>query len=731
MIDDLDVWTRTPRAPAVPLPGRPDEPVRLLAEDGTRLPDPRWGTASCSAPVLLSHYEDMVVVRAFDRTATILQRQGELALWPPLLGQEAAQVGSARVLEPGDFVFSSYREHAVAWCRGATPADLVRVWRGVAVSGWDPYAIGMATPQVVVGAQALHATGWALGAQWEGAGQAAITYFGDGATSEGDVAEAMVFAASFGAPVVFFCQNNGWAISEPTALQTPGSLAVRAAGFGMPAVTVDGNDVVAVAAVTAEALDRARTGGGPTFVEAVTYRMGPHTTADDPTRYRDEAELARWRHRDPVARLRAHLERRRGARRRGRGGRRRAGRGAGPADADRLHHARRPGAAVGLRPRLRRRPPRPAARACAVRPAPGCLRRRAGMSTATATRTATTMTLGAAIGAGLRTALEADEKVVLLGEDIGRLGGVYRVTDGLQRDFGPHRVVDTPLAESGILGAAVGLAYRGWRPVCEIQFDGFVYPAFDQVVSQVARMHARTRGAVRMPITVRIPVGGGIGAAEHHSDSPEAYFAHTPGLRVISVATPQDAYDAVVDAVASDDPVVFFEPKRRYHVRGEVVLRDRTDARGSTAAGLGGARVVLPGTDVTLVTWGGLVQVALDAARAAVAEGVSIEVVDLRSLSPVDHETVAASVRRTGRLVVTHEAPERAGLGAEVVAGAVQRCFAELRHAPVRVTGWDVPYPPARLERHHLPDLDRILDGVDHVLGRPSSFDTEIAEVVA
>ncbi len=334
------------------------------------------------------------------------------------------------------------------------------------------------------------------------------------------------------------------------------------------------------------------------------------------------------------------------------------------------------------------------------------------------------MTLSAAIGAGLRQALQDDPRTVLLGEDIGRLGGVYRVTDGLQRDFGPRRVVDTPLGESGILGTAVGLAYRGWRPVCEIQFDGFVYPAFDQIVSQVARMHARTGGAVSMPITIRIPVGGGIGAAEHHSDSPEAYFAHAPGLRVVSVATPQDAYDTIIDAVASDDPVVFFEPKRRYHVRGEVLTRaERGLAVGGTVGGIGTARIVASGTDVTLVTFGGLVQVALDAARAAAAEGVSIEVIDLRSLSPIDHETVASSVRRTGRLVVAHEAPESVGLGAEIAAAAVERCFSSLEHAPVRVTGWDIPYPPARVERHHLPDLDRILDGVDHALGRPSSFD--------
>ncbi|HET6824857.1 MAG TPA: alpha-ketoacid dehydrogenase subunit beta [Amnibacterium sp.] len=330
-----------------------------------------------------------------------------------------------------------------------------------------------------------------------------------------------------------------------------------------------------------------------------------------------------------------------------------------------------------------------------------------------------TMTMSGALNAGLRAALTADPKVVLMGEDIGALGGVYRITDGLQRDFGPRRVMDTPLAESGILGTAVGLAYRGYRPVCEIQFDGFVYPAFDQIVSQVARMHARTNGAVRLPITIRIPVGGGIGSAEHHSDSPEAYFAHTPGLRVVSVADPQDAYDLLQDAIACDDPVLFFEPKRRYHLKGEV------DTSRSRPAALGTARVVRKGSDATVVTFGGLVQVALAAADAAADEGVSLEVIDLRSLAPIDWVTVAASVRRTGRVVVTHEAPESVGLGAELAAGITERCFSYLEHAPVRVTGFDIPYPPSKLEKHHLPDLDRLLDGVDAALGRPSSYEDE------
>ena len=296
--------------PARELAASAERVVQLLGPDGVRLSDPDWNARgeAIDDGVLGRMYEDMVVVRQLDRTATNLQRQGQLALWPPLLGQEAAQVGSARMLQPGDFAFSSYREHAVAYCRGATPTDLVRVWRGVTASGWNPYSIGMATPQVVIAAQALHATGWALGALWEGAGQAAIAYFGDGATSEGDLAEAMIFAVAYGAPVVFFCQNNGWAISEPVSLQTPVSIAARAAAFGMPAVTVDGNDVLAVAAVTAEALERARAGRGPSFIEAMTYRMGPHTTADDPTRYREDADLADWLERDPVRRLRTHLE---------------------------------------------------------------------------------------------------------------------------------------------------------------------------------------------------------------------------------------------------------------------------------------------------------------------------------------------------------------------------------------------------------------------------------------
>jgi len=330
----------------------------------------------------------------------------------------------------------------------------------------------------------------------------------------------------------------------------------------------------------------------------------------------------------------------------------------------------------------------------------------------------TELTMGKALNEGLRQAMRDDDHVLVMGEDIGRLGGVFRITDGLLDEFGKLRVVDTPLAESGIVGTAVGLAYRGYRPVVEIQFDGFVYPAFDQIVSQVAKLHYRSQGAVKMPITIRIPWAGGVGAAEHHSESPEAYFVHTAGLRVVAVSNPQDAYTMLRQAIACDDPVVFFEPKKLYHVKGEVQLGAALD----DAAPMSLARVVRPGTDVTLLTYGSQVATALDAATAAEDEGVSIEVVDLRSLSPVDYRTVTASVRKTGRVVVTHEAAREAGLGAELIASVAERCFNFLESAPVRVTGWDIPYPPAKLEKHHVPDLDRILDAVDRVLDKPNSM---------
>jgi pyruvate dehydrogenase E1 component beta subunit len=321
----------------------------------------------------------------------------------------------------------------------------------------------------------------------------------------------------------------------------------------------------------------------------------------------------------------------------------------------------------------------------------------------------TALNLSKALNEGLRKALENDPKVLIMGEDVGKLGGVFRVTDGLQKDFGEDRVIDTPLAESGIVGTAIGLALRGYRPVCEIQFDGFVMPAFDQIVSQLAKMPFRSLGKLKLPVVVRIPFGGGIGAVEHHSESPEVLFVHTAGLRVVACGDPADAYAMIQQSVTCDDPVIFFEPKRRYWDRAEV------DLAGGVAAALplDRARILANGTDATLVCYGPMVRTCLEAASAATAEGRSLEVIDLRSLSPLDTETIFASVRKTGRCVVVHEAPVTAGLGAEIAARVSEECFYHLEAPVLRVAGYSVPYPPSRIEEHYLPDLDRVLDSVD------------------
>jgi 2-oxoisovalerate dehydrogenase E1 component beta subunit len=324
-----------------------------------------------------------------------------------------------------------------------------------------------------------------------------------------------------------------------------------------------------------------------------------------------------------------------------------------------------------------------------------------------------TMSLGKALNNGLRRAMEHDPKVVLMGEDIGKLGGVFRVTEGLQRDFGDRRVIDTPLAESGVIGTAVGLAMRGYRPVCEIQFDGFIYPAFDQIVSQVAKLRYRNEGRVSVPLTIRVPFGGGVGAVEHHSESPEAYFAHTAGLRVVSPSNAADGYRMIQQSIASDDPVVFFEPKRRYWDKGEV---DDDDDGPSPGIPLHQAAVLTVGRDVTIAAYGPMVATALQAARIGQEEGTSIEVIDLRSLSPIDFETIETSVRKTGRLVVAHEASVFGGLGAEIAARISERCFFHLEAPVRRVGGFATPYPPSRSEHHFLPDADRILHEVDRCL---------------
>ncbi|MGO4432157.1 alpha-ketoacid dehydrogenase subunit beta [Paenarthrobacter sp. RAF9] len=322
-----------------------------------------------------------------------------------------------------------------------------------------------------------------------------------------------------------------------------------------------------------------------------------------------------------------------------------------------------------------------------------------------------TMTIAKAINEGLRASLTKNPKSLLMGEDIGHLGGVYRVTDGLIKEFGDDRVLDTPLAESGIVGTAIGLALRGYSPVCEIQFDGFVYPAFNQITTQLAKIHSRSLGKLTVPVVIRIPYGGGIGSIEHHSESPEALFAHTAGLRIISPSNAHDAYWMIQKAIECQDPVIFFEPKRRYWLKGEVDVEN---------AGLSEdpfkAHVVREGTDATIVAYGPLVPVALAAANAALEDGRSVEVIDLRSISPLDFDAVEASVKKTGRLIVAHEAPTFGGIGGEIAARIGERAFLHLEAPVIRVGGFHMPYPVAKVEEDYLPDIDKILEALDRSL---------------
>ena len=543
---------------------------------------------------------------------------------------------------------------------------------------------------------------------------AVIAHFGDGASSQGDVNEAFIFAASYNAPVVFFCQNNQWAISEPIERQTRIPLYQRALGFGFPGVRVDGNDVLATYSVMQAALQRARDGQGPTFVEAYTYRMGAHTTTDDPTRYRLSDDVEHWKLKDPIARVEVYLKRN--------GLVDEAFFADVAAEADALGVTLREGSRRcptrsprHLRPRLRRadrRARRPARR---LRRLPRVLRGGPRMSATTHEPPATPRSESPwprpstwACARRWRTTPRSCSWA-----RTSASSAASSASPTACRRTSARTASSTPRWPSpGIVGTAVGLALRGYRPVVEIQFDGFVYPAYDQIVCQVAKMHFRSKGRSPMPMVIRIPFGGGIGAVEHHSESPEAQFAHTPGLKVVACSNPVDGYWMIQQAIACDDPVIFLEPKRQYHA-DKADLDDpahaptRCSPRASCAQG----------SDVTVLAYGPTVKTAMKAAEAAAEEGRSLEVVDLRTLSPLDMGPVLDSVRRTGRVVVTHEAHVNLGMGAELAARITEECFYSLEAPVLRVGGFDTPYPASRIEEEYLPDLDRVLDAVDRSMG--------------
>lgn len=659
---------------------------------------------------LLELYRLMVLSRWFDRRAVALQRQGRLGTYAMLEGQEAAQVGSAYAFGPEDFLYPSYREQAVQITRGMPLAVVLSYWRGLPNAEWDPYRYRMAVITVPIGSHLPHAVGHAYAARLAGKPVVTAAYFGDGATSENDFHSGLNFAGVWRTPTVFICQNNLYAISVPYRLQTASpTIAEKAAAYGIHGVRVDGNDVLAVYAATSEAVRRARDGEGPTLIEAVTYRTGPHATADDPTLYRSKDEEEEWKGRDPLLRYRRYLEARELWSDQ-------AEQELGTELAETLDQAVEelegkllPARDDVVRHAYARIPPVLVEELHEAQEAAGEEPTRFAVNEVWEEESdhlpegpTERWNMAEAINAALHQAMERRAETVVLGEDVGVAGGVFRVTEALQARFGAERVIDTPLNESGIVGTAIGMAIGGARPVAELQFEGFVYPGFDQIASHLGRMRFRTRGHVSLPVVVRFPNGAGIRAHEHHCDSPEALFCHIPGLVVVMPSTPTDAKGLLAAALEGLDPVVFLEPKVLYRAgREEVPIEHFT-------LPLGKARLRREGEDLTLVSYGSMVPVAMRAAEEVAQDGLSVEVVDLRTLFPWDTGAVLESVEKTGRLLVVQEAPRAAGVGSEVAAYVAEH-GAYLLEAPIRrVAGFDAPWPQFAIEQHVLVDAGRV-----------------------
>ena len=687
------------------------ETLRIINSDGELVGD----DPGLDPELYQQMYRNMVLARELDRRMLALQRQGRIGTYAMLEGQEAVQIGSALALEPNDFVFPSYREHGVQVTRGLPMEVLLAYWKGLPNAHWDmnKYRTGVVT--VPIASQLPHAVGYSYMTRFRGEDTVTVTYFGDGATSEGDFHSGMNFAGVWKTPTVFICANNLYAISVPYEKQTASeTIAQKAQAYGFEGLRVDGMDPIAVYLATKMAVQRAREGKGPTLIEAMTYRYGPHATADDPSLYRSDEEVAEWRAKDTIERLRRFLENR---------GEwdERTGEKVAMEISDSVAAAITaieaeplPNRDDSVRHGFARIPAHVVEQLHAMERSHGEPETvfheeeiwQVGHDSLPEGPTQS-LTMAQAINAALHQAMDRDENVIVMGEDVGLAGGVFRVTEGLLAKHGDQRVIDTPLNESGIVGSAIGMALAGARPVAEIQFEGFVYPAFDQIVSHLGRFRFRTRGISSVPVIVRMPNGAGIGAHEHHCDSPEAYFVHAPGLVVICPSTPTDAKGLLAAALEGDDPVMFLEPKVLYRAGREDVPTDHYTLP------IGRARVRSKGTDLSLVTYGGMVPEALKAAERVNA---SVEVIDLRTLFPWDRETVLESVRKTGHLLLVQEPQGSAGVAAEVAAVVAEEAMYELQAPIVRVTGFDVPWPQFAIESHALIDVDRIVAGIEKTL---------------
>lgn len=678
-----------------------------LAEDGSFARVTPHRSVGLSDEAALAMYRTMLLTRRLDERIWTLNRQGKAPFALSCQGHEGAQVGAAWALGPEDVVCPYYRDLGVVLTRGLTAREVLL---GVLARGDDPCSgarqmpnhwgcarLGILTGSSPIATQLPHAVGAAYAKVVRGEPGVVLCLFGDGATAEGDFHEALNFAGIHDLPVVFVCENNGYAISVPLAKESAvEDVADRARGYAMAGVTVDGNDVTDVYATVRDAVESARRGGGPRLVEAKTYRYLAHTSDDNDKLYRDRAEVEAWRKKDPLKRLHqdliesrllpSSLE----------------AEIADSVDAEVATALAEAEAALEPEPAgahrkvfalpLRAEAPGDAAPVIDRRPRPA------------AAPDAESVTLIAAINDTLRE-LAASEDVVILGEDVGRRGGVFGATEGLALLYGDQRVMDAPLAESVIVGAAIGMAMVGMRPIAEIQFLDFIHPAIDQILNEAAKIHYRSDGDFACPIVIRAPYGGGVHGALYHSQSIEALFCHVPGLKVVAPVTPIDAVGLLRAAVADPDPVIYLEHKKAYRsVRGQV-------PPGEWSIPIGVADVVRRGRDVTIATYGMMRHHSVVAAAALAEEGIEAEVIDLRTLYPLDVDLVCESVARTSRLLVVHEANRTGGVGAELAAEVTERAFWSL-DAPVRRLALaDVPALP------YAPTLEAaILFGPDEIV---------------
>ena len=671
-----------------------------LSPDGTlRGKDPNLPTET-----LKRFYEQLVFGRLFDEKASNLSTLREIGTYAPGKGQEGCQIGAANALEKGDWYVPMYRDSAGMIAFGMPPKNLLLYWGGDERGMHIPQELNMFPIAVPVATQLPHAVGLSLARRLQGEKSVAYVVTGDGGTSKADFHESLNFAGVNELPVVFGVENNQWAISVRRNRQTASkTIAQKAVAYGFEGILVDGNDVIASYEVTKYAVEKARRGGGPTLIEYSTYRLGPHTTAElVSNKLKAPDEVAEWEKRSPITRFEKYLRSR------------------GLLD-DKSKEAvaaaaqRRMDEAVAAYRATSTPDPMSMFEYTFASPTPALVEERMdafGGRPAQETEPADPTTAGGKPGVNIRNALNMalregmarDKRVVVFGEDVGKNGGVFQVTRGLQDEFGPDRVFDTPLAELSIGGIFVGLSLGGMIPVAEFQFDSFSVPAFDQIFGHAARMRNRTRGRYAPRGVIRFPYGAGIRAPELHSESPEAYFSHTPGLKVVIPSNAYDAKGLLSSALLEPDPIIFMEPKRIYDSPKMEVPEEEYRIP------IGKARTAREGSDVTMVSYGAMMLPTLQAADALQTErSISPEVVDLRTISPVDFAAVLASVRKTGRLVVIHEAPRNVGVGAEIAATVADKALDSLKAPIKRVTGFDTEVPLARLEDYYIPNRERIM----------------------